>query len=123
MTNTRVAVVASALALALLLTGCGGGKSGEASSALERVDVKLENGGFAGSTPPSFRVPADSLIAVNVTTDGDGPYRFSVLAPSTAQTFKLTSNDSLSLTLASLGSGDSAKLIVGRRTVTVTAGG
>jgi hypothetical protein len=83
------------------------------------VDIALKNGKFAPDTPKTFHLPSDFLIVVHVTTDADGPYSLSVLSPSMAQTFKIASNDSQNITLDSLKTGESAKLMLGRQSVTI----
>lgn len=112
------AVLLTALATTgLLLGGCGG--SDRPATPVTTIRVQLSGGGFAPSTPKTIRVPRNSLITAKVTTDGDGPYRFSVFSTKTAQTFKLKSNDSLGLTLDAPKPGDPAKLIVGDETVKI----
>jgi hypothetical protein len=84
------------------------------------VEIRLKNGGFAESTPRRIHVPADFLISVFVTSGKGGPFNLSVQSPSTAQTFKIASNDSLNITLDSLKAGEVAKLMIGGETVRIT---
>lgn len=123
----NAAVLSVFVAAALALTGCGNAEDASDSAVGEtgmtNIDVKLEDGGFADSTPSTFRVPAGSLILINAQTGRGGPFRLSVLSRSTAQTFKLKSNDSLNLTLDSLKTGEIAKLISDQKTVKIVLEG
>lgn len=105
--------------MATLVCGCGDDASKDAK--LASVEVKLADGGFAASTPKTFHVPPEAVVLVNVKTDRDGPYRLSVLSRSTAQTFKIASNDELEITLAGLKANETAQLILGKAKVPITA--
>lgn len=96
------------------------GKGASEATDFAPVDVKLANGTFTKSTPSTIHVPAGFLLIVTAKNSGE-KVQLSVQSPSTAQTFKIAAGGSLRITLDSLESGESAKLMAGGRTVKVSA--
>lgn len=97
------------------------GRSDGAPTDFAPVDISLKDGGFAKSTPRVFHVPAGFMIILRVVADEQGPYRLSVISPSTAQTFKVSPKQTLRLTIDSLRSDQVAKIMLSGRTVRVAA--
>lgn len=85
------------------------------------VDIELEDGSFAKSTPKKIHVPSEFLVLISVTSGDGGPYSLSVLSPSSAQTFKIASNSSQNITQDGLAAGKQIKLMLGGKTVRIVA--
>jgi hypothetical protein len=85
------------------------------------VDLTLEDGGFARSTPKVFHVPSGFIVVIAARNASDAKIRLSVSSPTTAQTFKVSPGKTQSISLASIGAKDSAKLISGGRTIRIAA--
>lgn len=88
---------------------------------LAPVDLELDDGGFADSTPKEFHVPSDFLVLITAKNVGDERIRLSISAPSLAQTFKIAPGKTEKITLASIGEGERAKLISGGKTIYIAA--
>jgi hypothetical protein len=88
---------------------------------LAPVDVELDDGGFAESTPPAFHVPSGFLVLITAKNASGEQIRLSVSAPSLAQTFKIGPGKTETITLASIGAGESAKMISGGKTIKIVA--
>jgi hypothetical protein len=85
------------------------------------VDLELDNGGFASSTPKTFHVPSGFLVLVTARNVSDAKIRLSISAPSLAQTWKIGPGRTQTITLASIGEGQSAKMISGGQTIKIAA--
>lgn len=85
------------------------------------VDVALEDGTFASSTPKTIHVPSDFLVLIDVKADDGGPYELSVLSPSSAQTLKIPSNSTQKITQDGLAPGKQIKLMLAGKTVRIVA--
>lgn len=144
--NKTILAIVVALALAIF-SGCGSddpapsgnGQTAGASAAAEAapseagptaapegqdlapVDVELNDGGFASSTPPEYHVPSGFLVLITAKNRSDAKIRLSVSAPSLAQTFKIAPGKTQTITLASIGEGESAKMISGGKTIKIVA--
>jgi hypothetical protein len=88
---------------------------------LAPVDLELDDGGFAKSTPPAFHVPAGFLVLITARNVSEAKIRLSLSAPSLAQTFKIGPGKTQTITLASIGAGQSAKMISGGKTIKIVA--
>ncbi len=117
----NVAYLCVFLVCALVLVGCGSSNGSGSAGANSLLRIDLKDGGFAKGTPESFSVKPGALITLGVHTAGGGTYRLSVLAPSTAQTFKIPPDDSQTITIAKLDLGETAKLVVGKDTRKIVA--
>jgi hypothetical protein len=91
------------------------------SADLAPVDLELDDGGFAKSTPKEFHVPSDFLVVVTAKNVSNAKIRLSISAPSLAQTFKIGPGKTERITLASIGAGETAKLISGGKTIEIAA--
>lgn len=148
MSNSRIhkALISSIIAVAMIFSaGCGDEKPGAApvpaeatasvpseapptetrgateSTDLAPVDLELDDGGFASSTPKEFHVPSDFLVLVTAKNVSAEKIRLSISAPSLAQTFKIAPGKTEKITLASIGAGERAKLISGGKTIYIAA--
>ncbi|MGH2960016.1 MAG: hypothetical protein ACRDKE_10455 [Solirubrobacterales bacterium] len=148
MSNSRIhkAFISTIVAAVLIFSaGCGGEDkqvgpapsdvtasvppAGQPSSAtgategtdLAPVDLELDDGGFASGTPTEFHVPAGFLVLVAAKNVSDAKIRLSISAPSLAQTFKISPGKTETITLASIGEGERAKLISGGKTIEIAA--
>jgi hypothetical protein len=88
---------------------------------LAPVDLELDDGGFAKSTPPAFHVPSGFLVLITARNVSDARIRLSVVAPSLAQTFKIGPGKTQTITIASIGADESAKMISGGKTIKIAA--
>lgn len=88
---------------------------------LAPVDLELDDGGFASSTPREFHVPSGFLVLISAKNLSDSRIRLSISAPSLAQTFKIAPGKTEKITLASIGEGERAKLISGGKTIYIAA--
>jgi hypothetical protein len=88
---------------------------------LAPVDLELDDGGFASSTPKEFHVPSDFLVLITAKNVSDARIRLSISAPSLAQTFKIAPGKTERITLASIGEGERAKMISGGKTIEIAA--
>ena len=88
---------------------------------LAPVDLELDDGGFARSTPKTFHVPSGFLVLITAKNVSDAKIRLSVSAPSLAQTFLIGPGKTETITLASIGEGESAKMISGGKTIKIDA--
>lgn len=88
---------------------------------LAPVDLELDDGGFAKSTPKEFHVPSGFLVLISAKNVSDKRIRLSISAPSLAQTFKIAPGKTERITLASIGEGERAKLISGGKTIYIAA--
>jgi len=100
--------------------------SGEPTAATEGtdlapVDLELDDGGFASSTPKEFHVPSGFLVLITAKNVSDSRIRLSISAPSLAQTFKIAPGKTERITLASIGEGERAKMISGGKTIYIAA--
>jgi len=85
------------------------------------VDVELAGGSFAKGTPKTIHIPSGFIIVVSARADDSATYKLSVTSPSAAQTFTIKPKGEQKITLDALREGESAKLIVGDRTVKIAA--
>jgi hypothetical protein len=85
------------------------------------VDLELDNGGFAKNTPPAFHVPSGFLVLITAKNVSDEKIRLSVSAPSLAQTFLIGPGKTETITLASIGADETAKMISGGKTIKIAA--
>lgn len=88
---------------------------------LAPVDLELDDGGFASSTPKEFHVPSGFLVVITAKNVSDARIRLSISAPSLAQTFKIAPGKTERITLASIGEGERAKMISGGKTIYIAA--
>jgi glucose/arabinose dehydrogenase len=88
---------------------------------LAPVDLELDDGGFASSTPKEFHVPSGFLVLITAKNVSDARIRLSISAPSLAQTFKIAPGMTERITLASIGEGERAKMISGGKTIYIAA--
>lgn len=88
---------------------------------LAPVDLELDNGGFASKTPKTFHVPSGFLVLVTAKNVSDATIRLSISAPSLAQTWKVGPGRTQTVTLASIGEGESARMISGGQTIRIAA--
>lgn len=88
---------------------------------LAPVDLELDDGGFASSTPKEFHVPSGFLVLITAKNVSDARIRLSISAPSLAQTFKIAPGKTEKITLASIGEGERAKMISGGKTIYIAA--
>lgn len=88
---------------------------------LAPVDLELDDGGFASSTPKEFHVPSGFLVLITAKNVSDAKIRLSISAPSLAQTFKIAPGRTETITLASIGEGERAKMISGGKTIEIAA--
>lgn len=88
---------------------------------LAPVDLELDDGGFASSTPKEFHVPSDFLVLITAKNVSDARIRLSISAPSLAQTFKIAPGKTETITLASIGEGERAKMISGGKSIYIAA--
>lgn len=88
---------------------------------LAPVDLELDDGGFAKSTPKVFHVPSGFLVLITAKNVSDAKIRLSISAPSLAQTFKIGPGKTETITLASIGEGERAKMISGGKTIEIAA--
>lgn len=88
---------------------------------LAPVDLELDDGGFASSTPKEFHVPSDFLVLITAKNVSDASIRLSISAPSLAQTFKIAPGKTETITLASIPEGERAKMISGGKTIEIAA--
>jgi hypothetical protein len=102
-------------------TGDAGATPAPEGKDLAPVDVELDNGGFASSTPKTFHVPSGFLVLVTARNVSDAKIRLSISAPSLAQTWKLGPGKTQTITLASIGEGQTAKMISGGQTIKIAA--
>lgn len=150
MSNSRTykTIFVSVVALTLVIfSGCGGDKGAPSFNAttsatssipseptggdgaspapegqdLAPVDIELDDGGFAKSTPPAFHVPSGFLVLITAKNVSEKKIRLSVSAPSLAQTFLIGAGKTETITLASIGADQSAKMISGGKTIKIVA--
>jgi hypothetical protein len=108
-------------ALAVVMTGCGEAKQPELG--VTAFDVQLENRTFAESQSKKIEVPAGSLLLVKLLAGEGGPFRVGVVSTSSAQTVKLRSGESKTLSLNAMNDGQSVRLLSGRNKIQITARG
>lgn len=114
-------MIALLLATAIFASGCGDDQSDQPETEVAMISVKLEDGGFARSTPEELTAPADALLILKVESGRKGPFSLGVKSPNTAQTFKLSENTVKNLSLNSMPVGQRATLYSGDEEVSLVA--
>jgi hypothetical protein len=115
-TTPKVALALLLIAVAAALAGCG---DDEKPLGVTTVDVRLDNGTFASPPAGTTTVPANSIVIVKITAGNDQRYRLSILSPTVAQTAKLKPGEKIDFTLDALSAGESAKLVLHGKTLTL----